>query len=229
VCAACYQQICHWIKFAETAAKSQNKTSTSGETVKKVDAIVILNLSEIDLVKIYKLKPLSVSITRLSDKDLDRYKNRKFCKVQKNEKISTFKVKQTKMNSNTCYVCDKTYSYNQNLRRHIRDVHEAVHSFHCNQCDKSFVANEKLKRRLKIHSNVRPFKCDKCSMSFIFNYDLKHHNIVHSDVRAFKCKKCKASFKLESYLLQHDSKVHSDARPFACQVCGKMFKSKCRA
>jgi hypothetical protein len=80
VCAACYEQICHWIKFEEKAAESQNKTS-SGKTVNIQTAALSEEEipSENDSVKKYNLKSFSVNITRLSQRDLDKYKTVEKC------------------------------------------------------------------------------------------------------------------------------------------------------
>jgi hypothetical protein len=75
VCAACYQQICHWIKFEEKAAESQKKTS-SAETLNIQTAASSEGEipSASDLVKKHNLKSFSVNITRLSQTELNKYK-----------------------------------------------------------------------------------------------------------------------------------------------------------
>jgi hypothetical protein len=158
VCTACYQQICHWIKFEEKAAKSQNKTS-SAETTKTVETNEHLNSSDDDLVKILNLKPFSVSIARLSEKVLATLKSKKYFKVQKNVQTSSIcEIKQTKLNLNKCSACDKTFSSKQNLNRHVREVHDADRTFHCNLCDKSYKSNGYLKQHnFQVHSIIRPF------------------------------------------------------------------------
>jgi hypothetical protein len=76
VCAACYEQISHWIKFEEKATKSQNKTSNA-ETV-NIQTTGALNEeeipSEIDFVKKHNLKSLTINVTRLSQNVLGKFK-----------------------------------------------------------------------------------------------------------------------------------------------------------
>ena len=56
--------------------------------------------------------------------------------------------------SQTCQTCDKTFSKNAALRKHIIEVHEKLRSLSCDLCYFKTFNNYKLNRHKKTHENV---------------------------------------------------------------------------
>jgi hypothetical protein len=59
----------------------------------------------------------------------------------------------------TCHICNKSYSSNGTLNRHIREVHEQKKrnlTYHCLICDKHFCDNSRFQRHkcVKFHKKI---------------------------------------------------------------------------
>ena len=61
----------------------------------------------------------------------------------------------------TCPHCQKTFTENPNIRKHIGPFH-AEKRFSCTVCTKSFTGGDKLKTHLVRHSEAKDFMCDDC-------------------------------------------------------------------
>ena len=66
-----------------------------------------------------------------------------------------------------CHFCDRRYSTEGNLKRHIRSVHSGIKAFKCQRCEMEFDESWKLKRHFNsVHLNLKLYKCRYCSVSF---------------------------------------------------------------
>ena len=82
-----------------------------------------------------------------------------------------------------CNLCNKLFSNQSNLRKHIRSVHEKM-KFTCEICGKEVSRKDKLQRhKLSVHSKSSEFKCTVCERKFI----QKDNLLAHKNV----CCKCK--------------------------------------
>jgi uncharacterized Zn-finger protein len=128
-----------------------------------------------------------------------------------------------------CSICNKTFSTNTNLQRHIKTVHEKIKRFTCAHCPKSFYRKEHLQRHIaRCHTftndsttnSNRPFECDidNCGKFFKTKRDLKlHQRRVHS-----------GEFPLIILMFDHKlSFQFTDDQRFQCH-CGKTFSRKDR-
>lgn len=75
----------------------------------------------------------------------------------------------------TCNICEKCFTSNYNLKRHVLQVHEKK-SFHpCIECDKQFCRKSDLKRhRDSIHA-AQKISCEFCASTFTRKDNLIHH------------------------------------------------------
>ena len=62
-----------------------------------------------------------------------------------------------------CSECDKAFSDNRNLIRHIR-THNREKIYKCNECDKAFSDHRNLIRHIRIHAGFadNPYRCRYC-------------------------------------------------------------------
>ena len=101
-------------------------------------------------------------------------------------------------------------------------------SFPCESCNKVFTLNGSLKRHIQcIHEKNRPFKCSACEKTFkLKNYLKRHFSSVHENKRPHKCTICKKTFKENNHLKRHFSSVHEKKKPHRCELCNLNFGFK---
>lgn len=128
---------------------------------------------------------------------------------------------QTTEKTYTCKICSKVFSYNCNLKRHVR-IHNGVKSFKCDICGKVFLERGGMKHHLRTHTGERPSKCDICGKAFSNNGNLKSHIRIHTGEKPFKCDTCGRAFS-NNGSLKHHTFTHTGEKPFECDVCGKLF------
>ena len=90
-----------------------------------------------------------------------------------------------------CDTCGKSYSQAQNLRNHIRIVHD--------------------------HERHKDYKCDSCGKLYSYNGLLKHHiHVVHDGRKDHKCEPCAKSFTSAQYLKIHIRTIHEAKKDYKC-------------
>jgi KRAB domain-containing zinc finger protein len=97
--------------------------------------------------------------------------------------------------------CKKLCKDGDELKKHIKKVHEDVKKFQCNECGTRCVSKERLISHLLCHSDEKPFKCNVLGCTF--------------------------STKRSNTLIIHKKSVHTDVN-FTCCYCDKMFKRQDR-
>ena len=128
-----------------------------------------------------------------------------------------------------CENCRKAFNREENLIRHISEVHIQADQFSCKHCGKLF----KQKQHLNVHilNNHSPFfktfECHICQKNFgQKTHRDRHIQEVHKD-RNFQCNKCKKTFKHNSDRERHMKEVHdSSKKNFKCPNCEKTFARK---
>jgi len=120
-----------------------------------------------------------------------------------------------------CDHCQKSYTRNAHLKRHIETNHSAksenkeVPAFTCSTCHKSFSLNQNLQRHIK-RTHTATYKCDQCDAVFAKNSLLKKHSAQHgSSNKLLSCSQCNRRFLSKSKLRKH-KRVHDG---YKCDVC----------
>ncbi|XP_052745590.1 zinc finger protein 26-like isoform X2 [Bicyclus anynana] len=135
-----------------------------------------------------------------------------------------------------CTKCDKSFSLNYYLTRHVNLVHnqktpkcvyckknvegpmhlhiseehsEKVKPLTCEVCGKVFTWKPYFVAHMRRnHIGVKKYKCEHCPKKFIKPYELKTHSITHTRLsRLFECGACKATFNSITSIKKHIS-VH---------------------
>ena len=121
-----------------------------------------------------------------------------------------------------CTKCDKTFSFFQDMKKHVKAVHEGV-KYNCDQCDFQSGYKNMLRNHVrKVHEHYR-HKCSQCDKSFVSSNELRHHiQVIHEGLR-FVCDICNCEYSRKRRLDSH-MKSHLTA-PF-CPKCNKTFASE---
>lgn len=77
----------------------------------------------------------------------------------------------------TCELCCKTFTNVQNLKKHVKVVHEGVKSlkFSCEVCHKGFSNSWAVKEHMTMHTGEKPYKCEECDKRFTQRSSLCAH------------------------------------------------------
>ena len=100
-----------------------------------------------------------------------------------------------------CSKCNRTFSNNTALQRHIYSKHEDPDTkrLSCHLCPKKFNSQASLSRHIKMHQGVYAHRCKYCQKGFVTKDHLQGHiSSNHTGERAFACKQCSKSFLYRS-------------------------------
>ena len=65
--------------------------------------------------------------------------------------------------STFCTLCKKSFASKQNLKCHIKNVHDKVKDFNCDSCDKTFGRSTELKsHKTLVHDTSKAHRCEFC-------------------------------------------------------------------
>ena len=151
-----------------------------------------------------------------------------------------------------CPKCDKKVSPD-NLRSHIKEMHEKIFPFLCNTCGYKATSNGVLKNHIDlvhegkrhicqicglglstptclkkhiacVHEGKKPYKCELCDTRCLTQSGLKIHiRNVHDKIKPLKCNECQKSFRNNTEVKKHITIVHEKIKAFKCPLCDKKF------
>ncbi|XP_012145088.1 uncharacterized protein LOC100880762 isoform X1 [Megachile rotundata] len=124
-----------------------------------------------------------------------------------------------------CDLCGKSYRIEQDLARHIRDVHEGLKKYACDICGRAFANKGAKDDHRRIHTGERPYACEHCPKMFRTLNSIYIHNRVHTDYKPHKCSYCGKHFRSRQRLTHHET-THTGIKAFSCEICGKQFSVK---
>ena len=74
-----------------------------------------------------------------------------------------------------CSECNKHFSTETVLKRHVATVHKGQYPYHCRYCGRGFTATNDLKGHLVQHTGIKAFACHVCGKQFSYNNTMKAH------------------------------------------------------
>ena len=112
--------------------------------------------------------------------------------------------------SNSCFICKKTFLKKSALTVHIETVHDGKKPFKCSLCVSEFSQKGNLNTHIEtVHEKKKPFTCSHCDASFGRKDTLKDHiKTVHDKIEPFVCSICNHSFPRRYKLKSHLVSIH---------------------
>ena len=128
-----------------------------------------------------------------------------------------------------CKKCEKSFSKNSSLNRHIESIHEE-RRYKCEKCEKTFKNKGNLRQHISSIHEGKVYQCEKCEKHFKKRSNLKRH--VSSFHKGFKvkCPECGQDFADNSGLLRHKKRKHEKGfrvYDHTCNQCDKTFTQSC--
>ena len=131
-------------------------------------------------------------------------------------------------------VCNEAFNDKRDAVNHCMSDHKKKNIYPCSECTDSFFGTQELKEHLKdVHDKlVSSRQCPICLDDVTYGpYDSKnslrkHMYNEHKNVQ-FKCDICEAIFKSRDGFVNHKKLLHSGERiKFPCEECSQEFYSK---
>lgn len=139
-----------------------------------------------------------------------------------------------------CNVCNKSFTLNEYLKKHISSQHESPKykptQHICKECGHSVQYKSQLITHQRSHTGERPyacnFECDTgkiCNKRFLISSHLKNHMLIHTGGEIYKCNVCGYGTVFK-HNLTHHIMTHLEIKPFRCnfynedgKICKKSF------
>ncbi|XP_050359594.1 zinc finger protein 62-like [Nymphalis io] len=109
-----------------------------------------------------------------------------------------------------CTVCGKDFRHSYKLLEHkIKDHGAQRLKSICKECGKTFMSPQNLKIHIRsVHDKERNYQCNVCGMRFFTKADQKRHGTKHEDVKLFSCSYCEGKFKSKDSWRRHLKRIH---------------------
>ena len=114
----------------------------------------------------------------------------------------------------------------QQVKIHIKEVHDKVKDIICKYCGSAFSRRSNLNQHVKnVHlKKSEGTTCSKCGLILSTTDNLKNHlEALH--LNKIKCKKCHSDFPDKAALKFHKKQVHEVRVDYGCTLCEKTYPS----
>ena len=112
-------------------------------------------------------------------------------------------------NQYLCSECPMIFPTHHSLKLHLRT--HSRHRIPCPTCNKTFTTNSILTRHIdRVHLNISSYTCDICGKKATSGYNLKVHKRIHSATKHFFCDICGQGFNYKASLQGHMRSKHRE-------------------
>jgi len=144
------------------------------------------------------------------------------------DKVKQRNVSLEKSQNSKCNICGKVFN-SRKIREHVKN-HFDDEKLQCLYCDKMFSNESHLNRHVLSHHEVeKKYKCDSCNYTATRKDNVdRHFLLLHTNIAKdpqFECELCGENMKTKDSLKKHRSKCHGK-KQFMCEKCSKTAKTK---
>ncbi len=132
-----------------------------------------------------------------------------------------------------CNLCNKKYSYKDNLNRHIAMFHHKRRIISCTQCDKTFQDKSSLMRhqqRQHMLDQDKKHVCQMCHKEYLTKDSLRYHmqQMHNQQMEKYKCSVCGKILSCKNTLQTHIAIKHSNTerQRVKCPHCNNTYATK---
>ncbi|XP_055377808.1 zinc finger protein 91-like [Condylostylus longicornis] len=207
------------------------------------DKHVLLNMCQINEIKLQDFQNIAVEIFVADDDDYDpKVFNETECLEQteiqnetlyekndllfsnETDAICIENAKDSESNSKKdlslrCPVCEEQFTKSKFFSDHLKRSHpdfdrKAIRSkYSCEVCDKDCKSKQSLESHLNSHKGIKPYACEICKTSFFGSKALRTHISNEHSSLQFNCEICGKDFNKKSIFLSHMSNHKKDNDP----------------
>ncbi|XP_074038467.1 uncharacterized protein isoform X5 [Leptinotarsa decemlineata] len=134
------------------------------------------------------------------------------------------------MQNHQCSVCQKTYTKESYLKRHML-IH-VEKKYQCDRGEKRFAEKYSLRNHLPSHCREMPYKCNFCQKSFTVQRSFQNHlkmHAMHAVEKTHRCSHCRRIFYQKTDLLSHTCKKLTKSACYRQNSCSKNEPLKCNS
>ena len=121
-----------------------------------------------------------------------------------------------------CNICNKKFSKQANVDRHVLDAHTKSKGFFCTKCQTNFARKDTLERHMaEVHKEEKEFFCKHCPKIFARAENLERHiSDVHQKRKLLSCPAtdCTEKFSRQDHLDRH-VKTGQHTFNMECKYC----------
>lgn len=145
------------------------------------------------------------------------------------KKLTAKRKNGSKVYSHRCQKCDKVFSKNHTLVKHMKIKHGKSQKFNCKFCNYFSYYKVNLERHtFNRHNSEKRVQCQICKKKYKSPYSLySHRRYFCGDGSFLSCDHCSYTTKAKGNLIRHMSTIHELTRLlYECQNCNKAYSSK---
>lgn len=113
-----------------------------------------------------------------------------------------------------CPTCGRWFQKRYHMKNH-EQIHKGLKPYECDLCQKRYTNQTNLDRHIRVtHQNEKKYTCQECGKCFSQLATLRQHHAVHTTERNFSCDVCDKKFKMKQHLRLHEMRhLPSTDRP----------------
>ncbi len=123
-----------------------------------------------------------------------------------------------------CPKCDRVYSCQDSLQRHLAISHENAKIYKCTDCPRQFQTQQSLRDHIRAVHEKKMYECHRCNKKYCYRENLHRHvAVIHRNIR-IKCTQCERTFQNKVLLTNHQQREHMlNPTKYACLICNKKY------
>ncbi|XP_037818466.1 transcription factor grauzone-like isoform X4 [Lucilia sericata] len=126
-----------------------------------------------------------------------------------------------------CHICNKRFCSENNLTRHIQNMHKYAKYHVCDVCGQKFKNKDSFKNHYAKHQGIiePAAQCSICNRWLKNKHSLRLHRFVH-EKNPTPCDICGKVFDTKHRLRKHKSYWHKSDLNLQCNFCEKVFRQE---